>query len=94
MFILNELRGYAGIIQSYGLGAYKKVAEQSGGKIVRVACLQHCKRPFFQEDIKDNPDAMEVARLSNSLYLNEYEHTVGVKGWTVEDNLNREENMH
>lgn len=30
---------------------------------------------------------MEVARLSNSLYLNEHEHTVGVKGWMVEDNL-------
>ena len=37
--ILKELDGYKGIIQSDGLGAYKKVAMLSGGKITRVACL-------------------------------------------------------
>jgi len=32
--ILDELKGYEGVIQSDGLGAYKKVALQSDGKIV------------------------------------------------------------
>lgn len=55
--------------------------------MVRVACLQHCKRPFLEDDIKDNPDAREVARLTNSLYHNEHQHRIGEDGWTVEDNL-------
>ena len=42
--ILKELEGYSGTIQSDGLAAYKKVAARSGGKIQRLACLQHCKR--------------------------------------------------
>lgn len=84
--ILKEFREYHGRIQSDGLGAYKKVALQSGGKIIRLACLQHCKRPFLEEDIKDNPDARMVAELANSLYHNEHLHNVG-EGWTVEDNL-------
>lgn len=34
--ILNELKGYEGTIQSDGLRAYKKVAAQSNGKILRL----------------------------------------------------------
>ena len=78
--VINE------VIQSDGLGAYKKVALQSGGKIVRLACLQHCKRPFLEDDIKDNPDAKAIAELANSLYHNEHQHEVG-EGWTMENNL-------
>lgn len=52
-----------------------------------MACLQHCKRPFLEDDIKDNPDAKEIARLANSLYHNERQHKIGEDGWTVEDNL-------
>jgi len=85
--IIKELKGYEGVIQSDGLGAYKKVALQSGGKIVRVSCLQHCKRAFLENDIKDNPDAKEVSRLANSLYHNEHQHKIGIDGWTVDDNL-------
>ena len=85
--ILKELDGYKGIIQSDGLGAYKKVAMQSGGNITRVACLQHCKRAFLEDDVKDNPDAKEVAALANSLYHNEHQHRIGEDGWTVADNL-------
>ena len=84
--ILKEFKEYQGRIQSDGLGAYKKVALQSGGKIIRLACLQHCKRPFLEDDIKDNPDAKAVAELANSLYHHEHQHEVG-EGWTVEDNL-------
>ena len=84
--ILKEFKGYQGRIQSDGLGAYKKVALQSGGKIVRLACLQHCKRPFLEDDIKDNPDAKAIAELANSLYHNEHQHEVG-EGWTMENNL-------
>lgn len=84
--ILKEFEEYQGRIQSDGLGAYKKVAMRSGGKIVRLACLQHCKRPFLEDDIKDNPDAKAVAELANSLYHHEHQHEVG-EGWTVKDNL-------
>lgn len=86
--ILKELEGYKGIIQSDGLNAYKKVAAQSGGGIVRVSCLQHCKRSFLEDDIKDNPDAKRVADLANKLYRKEHQHRIGEDGWTVEDNLN------
>ena len=85
--ILGELKDYNGIIQSDGLGAYKKVALQSGGKVIRVACLQHCKRPFLEDGIKDNPDAREVAELANSLYAHEHQHRIGKDGWTADDNL-------
>lgn len=85
--ILKELKGYEGIIQSDGLGAYKRVAEQSGGKITRVACLQHCKRPFLDDSVKDNPDAKRVVELSSLLYQREHEHRIGKDDWTVEDNL-------
>lgn len=85
--ILKELDGYKGIIQSDGLRAYKKVAQLSGGNIVRVACLQHCKRAFLEDDIKDNPDAKEVAELANLLYHNEHQHKIGKDGWSVDDNL-------
>lgn len=85
--ILNELKGYQGIIQSDGLGAYKALAAQSGGDITRAACLQHCKRPFLADDLKGNEDARKVVELSNQLYRNEHKHRIGIDGWTVEDNL-------
>lgn len=83
--ILDELRGYEGTIQSDGLKAYKKVAAQSNGKVLRLACLQHCKRDFV--DLKGNPDADRILELANSLYEKEHEHRIGKDGWTVEDNL-------
>lgn len=83
--ILKELKGYSGAIQSDGLGAYKKVAAQSGGKILRLACLQHCKREFL--DMKGNADADKILTLANQLYQNEHKHKIGEDGWTVKDNL-------
>ena len=83
--ILEELKGYEGVIQSDGLGAYKKVAAQSNGKILRLSCLQHCKRDFV--DMRGNPDADRILELANSLYEKEHEHKIGKNGWTVEDNL-------
>lgn len=85
--ILNKLDGYCGIVQSDGLGAYKKLAQVSNGKITRVACLQHCKRDFLDDSLKDNADAQRVVCLANKLYQKEHEHTIGEDGWTVEDNL-------
>lgn len=85
--ILKELAGHEGVIQSDGLGAYKRLAEQSGGKIVRVACLQHCKRSFLDDSLKNNADANKVVKLSNLLYHNEHQHQIGKDGWTTEDNL-------
>lgn len=83
--ILRELKGYRGTIQSDGLGAYKKVAEQSGGNILRLSCLQHCKRDFVE--MKGNPEADTILALANELYRNEHRHSIGKDGWTVEDNL-------
>ena len=83
--ILKELKGYRGAIQSDGLGAYKKVATQSGGKVLRLACLQHCKREFL--DMKGNADADRIVTLANQLYQNEHKHKIGEDGWTVDDNL-------
>lgn len=83
--ILKELKGYRGAIQSDGLGAYKKVAAQSGGKVLRLACLQHCKREFL--DMKGNADADRIVTLANQLYQNEHKHKIGEDGWTVDDNL-------
>ena len=83
--ILKELDSYSGTIQSDGLAAYKKVAARSGGKILRLACLQHCKREFL--DMQGNPDADEILSLANQLYQNEHKHRIGKDGWTVDDNL-------
>ena len=83
--ILNELKSYCGTIQSDGLGAYKKVAARSDGKILRLSCLQHCKRDFV--DMKGNPDADEILALANELYTQEHKHRIGKGDWTVEDNL-------
>ncbi|MDD7455589.1 MAG: transposase [Bacteroidales bacterium] len=70
--ILNELKGYEGTIQSDGLKAYKKVAAQSNGKMLRLSCLQQCKRDFV--DMKGNPDADEILSLTNQPYVNEHLH--------------------
>lgn len=83
--ILNQMEGYKGILQSDGLKAYKKVAANSGGQVVRLACLQHCKRGFI--DLQGNPDADFILEQSNLLYSNEHQHRIGIDGWTAEDNL-------
>jgi hypothetical protein len=83
--ILDELKGYEGTIQSDGLKAYKKVVAQSGGKVRRLSCLQHCKRDFV--DMKGNPDADEILSLTNELYVQEHKHRIGRDDWTARDNL-------
>ena len=83
--ILKELGDYSGTIQSDGLKAYKKVEATSGGKVRRLACLQHCKRDFL--DMKGNPDADRILELCNDIYGNERKHKIGENGWTAEDNL-------
>lgn len=84
--ILEKMKGYKGVIQSDGLMAYKNLEKQNSD-IVRAACLQHCKRPFLEDDLKNNPDAQKVIELANALYHHEHKHCVGEDGWTVEDNL-------
>lgn len=83
--VLKELEGYSGTIQSDGLKAYKKLAANSEGKILRLSCLQHCKRDFV--DMRGNPEADRVLGLANELYAREHEHRIGHDGWTAEDNL-------
>lgn len=75
------LSGYRGTIQSDGYAVYKSL----GGGILRLPCLQHCKRKFL--DQADDPLAMQVVDLMNELYIQERKHKVGRDGWTKEDNL-------
>lgn len=83
--ILEELKEFAGVLQSDGLKAYKRVAELAGGKVLKLSCLQHCKRGFI--DFQGNPDDDEVLSLANQLYHHEKQHEIGVEGWTEDDNL-------
>ena len=85
--ILQELADFFGLIQSDGLKAYKNLEKGSGGNIIRAACLQHCKRAFIDKDLENNEDAKEVTRLCNQLYNEEHKHTIGLNGWTTEQNL-------
>jgi len=83
--ILKEMAGYTGTIQADGLYAYKKVRDDSDGKVTLLSCLQHCKRKM--KDIEGNADADRVVWLINTLYRKEGLHKIGQKGWTTDDNL-------
>ena len=53
--------------------------------IKRLPCLQHIKRKFL--DLKDNPQAQEIAKLFGLLYHFEHQHRIGKDGWTEKDHL-------
>ena len=53
--------------------------------IKRLPCLQHIKRKFL--DIKDNPQAQEIAKLFGLLHHFEHKHKIGKDGWMAEDHL-------
>ncbi|MDD3910548.1 MAG: IS66 family transposase [Proteiniphilum sp.] len=79
--LTRALDGFTGTIQSDGWSAYKKLG------VKRLACLQHCKRKFM--DAAGNPDADKIVLMINELYLEDKKHTVGIDGWSEEDNLKR-----
>ena len=53
--------------------------------IKRLPCLQHIKRKFL--DLKDDPQAQEIAKLFGLLYHFEHKHRTGEDGWTAEKHL-------
>lgn len=75
------------VLQPAGLRAYKNLAKLSNVRILWDGCLQHCKRDFLSNELKDNPDAKLITGLANSLYAEEHKHRIGKDGWTADDNL-------
>lgn len=69
--ILKEFKEYQGRIQSDGLGAYKKVALQSGGKIIRLACSCRCNGINFFDYLSDVLNkAADLQHLTPEAYRN------------------------
>jgi hypothetical protein len=58
---------YRGAIQSDGLSNYKILQTDEYPHVIRLGCLQHCKRKFL--DMEGDRDAQEVVEIMNKLYL-------------------------
>lgn len=82
---LDFIKDYEGIIQSDGLGVYRKAGKDPCNGIVRLPCAQHIKREFL--DMEEIPDAREVVALYNSLYHNDHEFERKNPEWTCEAKL-------
>lgn len=82
---LDFIKDYRGIIQSDGLGVYRKTGKDPCNGIVRLPCAQHIKREFL--DLKEIAAAQEVINLYNSLYHNEHEFERENPGWTEDGKL-------
>ena len=84
--IFEELGNYKGIIQSDGYAPYRKLGGDDYPNITRIGCFQHTKRKL-QDCGEDDPDAKELHSTMNQLFHEDHKHTIGVDGWTVENNL-------
>ena len=73
---------YKGAIQSDGLANYKILETDAYPDIIRLACFQHCKRPYL--DIEGDEQAKQIIELINSLYRKEHERD---EGWTADEIL-------
>ena len=73
---------YKGAIQSDGLANYKILEGDAYPHAIRLACFQHCKRPFL--DIEGDEQAKQIIELINSLYRKEHERD---EGWTADEIL-------
>lgn len=82
---LDFIKDYKGIIQSDGLGVYRKTGRDPCNGIVRLPCTQHIKREFL--DLKEIAAAKEVVGLYSSLYHNDHEFERRNPGWTEERKL-------
>lgn len=69
--LLDYIQGYEGAIQSDALCHYKLLETDSYPHILRLSCFQHNKRQFL--DIKEDPQALEIINLINTLYQREHE---------------------
>ena len=58
---------YSGAIQTDGYSSYKTVEGWDYPRTIRLGCIQHCKRKFF--DIEDQAQAKEIIDTYNEFYL-------------------------
>lgn len=76
----EHIKGFKGAFQCDYYSGYRHIGIGDMAEIRRLPCLQHIKRKFL--DIKDRPQAQEIARLWGLLYHFEHKHRIGVDGWT------------
>lgn len=81
----QHIKGFKGAFQCDYYSGYRHIGIGEMSGIKRLPCLQHIKRKFL--DIKDNPQAEEIAQLFGLLYHHEHEHHIGENGWTAEDHI-------
>lgn len=81
----QHIKGFNGAFQCDYYSGYRRIGIGEMSGIKRLPCLQHIKRKFL--DIKDNPQAQEIAKLFGLLYHFEHKHRIGKDGWTAEDHL-------
>lgn len=81
----REIRLFKGAFQCDYYSGYRHIGIGELAGIFRLPCIQHIKRKFL--DIKDNPQAQEIAKLFGLLYHFEHKHRIGKDGWTEEEHL-------
>lgn len=81
----REIRLFKGAFQCDYYSGYRHIGIGELQDILRLPCIQHIKRKFL--DIKDNPQAQEIAKLFGLLYHFEHKHKIGKDGWTEEQHL-------
>lgn len=81
----NQIKGFEGAFQCDYYSGYRHIGIGEMNGIKRLPRLQHIKRKFL--DIKDNPQAQEIAKLFGLLHHFEHKHKIGKDGWMAEDHL-------
>ena len=81
----REIKGFEGAFQCDYYSGYRHIGIGDMKDIRRLPCLQHIKRKFL--DLKENPQAQEIAGLFGLLFHFEHRHRIGIDGWTEEDHL-------
>ncbi|MCM1142409.1 MAG: IS66 family transposase [Muribaculum sp.] len=81
----REIMLFRGAFQCDYYSGYRHIGIGELAGIFRLPCIQHIKRKFL--DIKDNPQAQEIAKLFGLLYHFEHKHKIGKDGWTEEQHL-------
>ena len=81
----REIKLFKGAFQCDYYSGYRHIGIGELEGILRLPCIQHIKRKFL--DIKDNPQAQEIAKLFGLLYHFEHKHKIRKEGWTEEQHL-------
>ncbi len=81
----QHIKGFKGAFQCDYYSGYRHIGIGGMSGIKRLPCLQHIKRKFL--DLKDNPQAQEIAKLFGLLYHFEHQHRIGKDSRTAEDHL-------